>query len=210
MEKLKKILIINNERDNEELGWIPQLEKALKSIEFAEHTIKHYSEITTEIIEELKPQYIILAGRIGHHWDLKEIMENYIPKLKVIKDLNVPILGICAGLQLIAITFGGSIGKMIESDDDRLEEGYIEHFIKKEDTIFEGLNKSFYCRQLHRDEVKVLPDDFIILASSEMCKVQAIKHQTLPIYGFQFHPEWYNDEFSDGKRILANFLKVTP
>lgn len=205
---MKKVLIINNEKYSDDPGWSPQVEKALMEIENVQCTVKHYSEVSRHLINEINPQSIILTGRVGHHWEPNEIEQYYVPKLNVLKEVNIPILGICAGLQLIAIIHGGTIGRMFETEENILEEGYVEHFIIKEDVIFTGLNEKFYCRQFHRDEVKEIPDEFELLASSEMCKVQVLKHKTKSIYGVQFHPEWFNESYPDGKTILTNFLKM--
>ncbi|MFA5312508.1 MAG: gamma-glutamyl-gamma-aminobutyrate hydrolase family protein, partial [Methanomassiliicoccales archaeon] len=51
-----------------------------------------------------------------------------------------------------------------------------------------------------------LPDEFEILAHSENCRIEAIRHRTRPIYGLQFHPEVENTEH--GYDIFKNFLKV--
>ncbi|PID20981.1 hypothetical protein CSV61_12205 [Sporosarcina sp. P3] len=204
----KHVLIINNEKYENELGWSDKVVEALNNIEEVTCTVSHYSKIDSNYIKDLQPQYIIMTGRIGQHWEENEISDRYIPKLNIIKDLPVPVLGICAGLQLTAIMYGGKIGKMVESSDDILEEGYIKHFIKKDHQLLEGVNTSFYCRQLHRDEVKTLPEEFDLLASSEMCAVQMIAHKERPLFGVQFHPEWYNSDYPAGKMILKNFLNI--
>lgn len=204
----KHVLIINNEKYENEIGWSNKVVEALNNIEEVACTVSHYSKIDSDYIKDLQPQYIILTGRIGQHWEENEISDRYIPKLNIIKDLHIPILGICAGLQLTAIMYGGEIGKMVESSEDILEEGYIEHFIKKDHPLLEGVNNSFYCRQLHRDEVKTIPEEFDLLASSEMCAVQMIAHKEKPLFGVQFHPEWYTHDYPAGKMILKNFLSL--
>lgn len=202
----KHILIINNEKYEKEPGWSNKIEEALKNTEKVICTISHYSNISYEFIEKIKPQYIILTGRIGHHWEENEISEEYIPKLNIIKELDIPILGICAGIQLMVIMYGGNIGKIVAGKDDILEEGYTKHFIKKEHELLQGLNENFYCYQFHRDEVKTLPDQFELLASSDMCNIQMIAHKERSMFGVQFHPEWFNADYPDGQKILRNFL----
>lgn len=206
----EKVLIINNEKYNDEPGWSKKIEKALNNIKPVNCTIAHHSEISSEFINQVNPSRIILTGRIGHQWVANEISNDYIPKLSIIKNTHVPVLGICAGLQLIAIMFGGNIGKMVDSDNDVLEEGYTKLFTHKEHELLHGLGEHFYCNEFHRDEIKTLPEEFELLASSNMCKVQMISHKTRPIFGVQFHPECYNEEYPDGKQILTNFLEATP
>lgn len=204
----KHVLIINNEKYDNEPGWAHKIEEAIKKVEKVTCTTSHYSKIDSSFINKLGPQYIILTGRIGQHWEENEITEDYIPVLSTLKSFHIPTLGICAGMQLISIMYGGSIGKMIETEKDILEEGYVEHFKKAENKLLQGLNSSFYCKQFHRDEVKKLPNEFTLLASSNNCQVQAIAHINLPTFGVQFHPEWFNEEFPDGKKIFRNFLSV--
>lgn len=199
---------MNNEKHGSEPGWSNKVEQALKKIEDVVCTISHYSKINQGYLKEQKPDYIILTGRVGQHWEEDEIEDKYIPKLKIMKNIDVPVLGICAGLQLISIMYGGNIGKMVESKEDVLEEGYTKHFIKKEHKLLKKVNNPFYCQQFHRDEVKNLPEEFDLLASSEMCEVQMITHKELPIYGVQFHPEWFNSDYPDGQQILKNFLNI--
>jgi GMP synthase (glutamine-hydrolysing) len=58
----------------------------------------------------------------------------------------------------------------------------------------------------HNDEIKVLPDKFMLLGSSATCKVQAFEHQQRPIFSFQFHPEVQNTQF--GNTMFQNFIKI--
>ncbi|SCZ80376.1 glutamine amidotransferase-related protein [Acidaminobacter hydrogenoformans] len=205
----KKVLIINNERDPDDFGWIPRLKSAIEAIESVHFIMQHFSSVSIDNIEIIEPDCIIIYGRVTHHWDLEEIMQSYLSELEMIQALQKPTLGICAGLELMAIAFGGEIGRMSENGmGDVLEEGYIRKTILKKNPLFEGLEGTFCCRELHREEVKVLPAEFELLATSEMCRVQGIKHKDKPMYGVQFHPEWYNSDYPDGSIILHNFLKI--
>ncbi len=205
----KKILIINNERDNEDLGWIEQLKKAIFEIDLVDIKVIHHSEISQSVISEFKPDLVIPYGRVTHHWTIEEITESYSKELEFLENTTITTLGICAGFELMAIAHGASIGKMVEDDnDDVLESGYVDQKILKNNSLFDGLGETFNCRELHREEVKNIPKKFDLLASSKMCKIQAIKHRDKEMYGIQFHPEWYNEEFMDGRVILENFLEL--
>lgn len=204
----KKILIINNERDEDDFGWIPHIQEAISKIENVSFEIKHHSKVSEEIIQCVKPNLVLLTGRVTHHWSLKEILNSYKSELELLKKIEIPTLGICAGHQLLGISYGSEFGKMIESEEDILEEGYTDIEIVKQAPLFKRLKENFRCMELHRDEVKELPSEFEILASTEMCKIQAMKHNKKNLYGLQFHPEYYNDENPDGKIILENFLNM--
>ncbi len=121
--------------------------------------------------------------------------------IDLILNLDVPILGICLGHQLIALAFGGKIGKA-----DKEEYALTKIYVDNEDDIFLGIPKEFNAWASHKDEVKELPKDFIILAHSDICKIEAMKHKSKPIYGVQFHPEVAHTEY--GSEILKNFCKV--
>lgn len=208
---MKKILIINNERDFDDFGWIPTIKEAILKIEKCEFEVLHHKEIDKEKIKKIKPDYIYLTGRVTYDWDLEEILKDYKKEIEMIKTTDIPILGVCAGHQLIAIVHGASFGKMIEvnpGEEDIRETGFTEIKIKKHDKIFDGFKNKFTAYELHRDEVKGVPDEFDLLASTEMCKIQAMKHKKRKLYSVQFHPEKYNENNTDGKIILENFLKL--
>jgi GMP synthase (glutamine-hydrolysing) len=113
---------------------------------------------------------------------------------------NGPILGECVGMQLMAIHFGGKAGP-----SEIPEYGLSKLKVIEEDELFSGLPKEFMVWESHNDEVKEVPN-FSILAMSENCKIQAVKHVKKPFYGVQFHPEVNNTE--NGSQILQNFLNV--
>jgi GMP synthase (glutamine-hydrolysing) len=140
---------------------------------------------------------LVLSGgapRIGLDDELGNTAE-YLEKA------TFPILGICAGHHFMGRFFGG---KVIPSKTP--EYGKIELKIIKQDQLFEGVAKKSIVWESHNDEVFVLPNDFIILADSENCKVQAMKHKNKPFYGLQFHPEVEHTEY--GSVIFKNFVEL--
>jgi GMP synthase (glutamine-hydrolysing) len=60
----------------------------------------------------------------------------------------------------------------------------------------------------HYCEIKNLPSDFELLASTEECRIQTMRHKQNLTYGVQFHPNNYTDEYPDGKKILNNFIQL--
>jgi GMP synthase (glutamine-hydrolysing) len=111
-----------------------------------------------------------------------------------------PIMGICVGLQLMAIHCGGTAGPSKVP-----EYGLAKIRVIEEDDLFKGLPKEFLVWESHNDEVKDAPD-FRVLAVSENCSVQAVKHLKRPYYGVQFHPEVNNTEH--GEEIYRNFVSI--
>ena len=74
--------------------------------------------------------------------------------------------------------------------------------------LFEGLAAEAIVYQLHGGELKQLPAGFLRLAESDVCRIQAIAHWTLPLFGLQFHPERYDANHQDGRRILQNYFRL--
>jgi GMP synthase (glutamine-hydrolysing) len=113
---------------------------------------------------------------------------------------NGPILGECVGMQLMALHFGGKAGPA-----ELPEYGLSRLKVMVEDDLFKGLPNEFLVWESHNDEVKEAPD-FVILAMSDNCRIQAVKHVKKPFYGVQFHPEVNDTEY--GSQILKNFVDV--
>jgi GMP synthase (glutamine-hydrolysing) len=116
-------------------------------------------------------------------------------------NLKKPLLGICYGHQMIAYVWGGKVEK-----GGSAEYGMGEITVDEEDALFMGLPKKFRAWVSHFDEVKQLPPAFVVLAHSETCKIEAMKHSSLPIFSVQFHPEVWHTE--NGEKILKNFLEA--
>ena len=163
-------------------------------------------EVETKIVpntssfDELLKQDInglVLSGgapRIGLQDALGNIDE-YLQKA------SFPIIGICAGHQYMARFFGGKA-----EPSEKPEFGKVELIISKKDELFDGVPKKSVVWESHNDEVTRLPKEFELLASSENCKVQAMKHKNKPFYGLQFHPEVEHTVF--GEQIFKNFVKI--
>lgn len=116
-------------------------------------------------------------------------------------ELDVPILGICLGLHIIAKHYGGEVGKGNIG-------GYAEVEIEllKNDELFDGIPEKFTVWASHADEVKRIPKNFIHLAKSDICNFEAIKHPEKPVYGVQWHPEVYHSSF--GEEVYINFINI--
>lgn len=114
---------------------------------------------------------------------------------------NGPILGMCAGHQLIASHFNGTAQAAVVPGF-----GKTEIIIDEKDEIFEGLPDKFIAWNSHNDEVGSISDDMKLLAHSKDCQYEAICHKTKPIFGLQFHPEVQHTEY--GYKIFENFVEI--
>ena len=158
-----------------------------------------YSEIvlpsiSKKDIEENNISAIILSGGPSSVNDADG------PKItKDIYDLNIPILGICYGVQFTIKSFGGKI----QSSDGR-EYGRSKIHYKSEHKLFKNIAENSTVWMSHGDHIETIPTGFEVVALSEKNVPAAIVHKTKPIFGLQFHPEVVHSE--KGKEILSNFL----
>ncbi|MCX7903412.1 MAG: glutamine-hydrolyzing GMP synthase [Caloramator sp.] len=145
-------------------------------------------------IKKSNPKGIIFSGGPNSVYDEKA------PKIdKEIFELNIPILGICYGDQLIAESLGGKV--------DRAEVREYGNTLIKFDLsskLFKGLEEKAICWMSHTDQIVKLPEGFRVTASSENCPIAAMEDEKRNIFGLQFHPEVHHTQF--GREIINNFL----
>ncbi len=113
---------------------------------------------------------------------------------------NIPILGICFGMQLICKKFNGKVKKTSSG-----EYGKASLEIIKNVKILEGLEKYLEVWMSHGDSVVELPKDFSSIATTNTEGFSAIKADNQEIYGIQFHPEVTHT--LDSGKIISNFVK---
>ncbi|WP_457634650.1 glutamine-hydrolyzing GMP synthase [Persephonella sp.] len=157
-----------------------------------------YSEIlpynaTIDEIKKHKPKGIILSGGPAsvYHPDAPKPDER-------IFDLNVPILGICYGLQLLTQHFGGEVVKAERHEYGRAELEILDH-----EDLFYGLPNEIHVWMSHGDRVTKLPEGFEPIARTYNAPFAAIRNREKKIWGVQFHPEVSHTYL--GKEILKNF-----
>jgi GMP synthase (glutamine-hydrolysing) len=114
-------------------------------------------------------------------------------------ELNLPILGLCYGHQLLAQLTHGKVEPAACK-----EYGTAQVIINKPVGVLEGLSGKEKVWMSHGDTVFSLPSEFEELAHSDSCPVAAFRHKTKPIYGLQWHPEVIHTE--KGARMLHNFI----
>jgi GMP synthase (glutamine-hydrolysing) len=113
---------------------------------------------------------------------------------------EIPVLGICYGLQLIAKIFGGKI----KSSKKRREFGRAYLIKKRSSQLIRYFNFSGSVWMSHEDAVVKLPKNFKTIASTKDSKLTIIENIKDKIYGVQFHPEVTHTE--NGKQIFENFV----
>ncbi|HEX3657077.1 MAG TPA: glutamine-hydrolyzing GMP synthase [Pirellulales bacterium] len=150
--------------------------------------------ISADRIRELAPRGIILSGGPASVYD------EGAPKCDPdIFRLGIPVLGICYGMQLACEALGGRV----ESVPAR-EYGRAMCEVVGDNELFEGVPATTEVWMSHGDQVSRVSGEFRPIASTGTCPIAAVKHERLPIYGLQFHPEVTHTQA--GSQLLANFL----
>ncbi|HPP31114.1 MAG TPA: glutamine-hydrolyzing GMP synthase [Soehngenia sp.] len=150
--------------------------------------------ISIERIKELNPKAIIFTGGPN------SVYEEKSPKIsQEIFNLDIPILGICYGAQLIAYSLGGEVKKALAR-----EYGKVELEIIAESKLYENVKKKSVCWMSHTDYVESLPEGFVVTAKTDSCKTASFENAEKKIYAVQYHPEVLHTE--EGEKIISNFL----
>ena len=156
--------------------------------------IKPYNKITPQEIQAAGYQGIIFTGGPNSVYD--ERSPHYDP---AILNLEIPILGICYGAQLMAYMADGQVS----SADASSEYGKTELFTY-DNVLFQGFQNHSVCWMSHTDYISQVPEGFRVIARTDKCPCAAMADENRKLYAVQFHPEVTHTEF--GKQMLYNFL----
>jgi len=150
-------------------------------------------DISLENLTKLNPKGIIFSGGPSSVYDSGAP----IPDKKIFQ-LNVPILGICYGHQIIVNNFGGKIKRANK------EYGSSVLTIDSNSDILNGIGDSVRAWMSHGDEAEDVPEGFEIIGHTESSRSAAIANKQKTVFGIQFHPEVVHTEKGTG--ILKNFV----
>ena len=150
-----------------------------------------------EVIKEKNPIGIVLSGGPN------SVYEQNAPTIdKRVFELNIPLLGICYGMQLMVHLLGGEV--VPATNDLSREYGKALTTFHSHCLLFNTLPSKGITWMSHGDFVKKIPDGFRISAKTEHCQTAAIFDDKRNFYGMQFHPEVEHTE--NGKEMLRKFL----
>lgn len=180
------ILVINNKGQ-----YNHRIQRSLQYLNIPSELVSNTH--TIEEIEAKSPIGLILGG--GPSIEGAGNSEEYI------KHFDIPILGICLGHQLIAKAYGGEV-----STSETESYAQVKININNDENLFNQIGPEMDVWSSHKDEVKTIPEEFEILASSDLCDVESFKHKDKDIYGIQFHPEVHHTP--KGSIIFENFYKI--
>ncbi|WP_424357901.1 GMP synthase subunit A [Methanocella sp. MCL-LM] len=184
MDKLK-LLVINNYGQTCHL-----IHRSLRDLGMDAKLVSNTS--TVEDILNQSPDGLVFSG--GPTMERAGNGENLIK-------IDLPILGICLGHQLMAKAYGGEIRTGQYGGFARVDIDIVD-----EDAILKGVGPKTVVWASHQDEVAKLPPDFTLLAKSNICDIEAMRHKSKPLFGVQWHPEVSHTE--KGTLLLQNFLEV--
>lgn len=139
-------------------------------------------------------QKVILSGRRKNKKEINSINSKII---KTCYTNETPILGICYGAEIIALTFGGTLHRT------DLIQGFNRINIEKPTKLLEKAHCDVY--ESHSYAISHLPDNFICVASSSTSKHEIICHNSKRIFGTQFHPE---KSGACGTELIRNFISL--
>jgi len=162
--------------------------------------LQRYTEVSREWLDSTAIKALVIGGNVTD-WAVYD-KKNLHELRKVVQGAMLPILGLCGGLQFIAMTHGvhlGPIRRLNEGEKDTREDygpGYFKEWdftrvkVLKSHSLFNGLEDPTFL-EAHYLELKEIPKSFELLASTDDCRIQVIKQIGKLVYGTQFHPEAY-------------------
>lgn len=155
-----------------------------------------------DMVTHRSPDLAILTGSnfMLSKSDTKTVFQQ---EMDLVRKLDIPFLGICFGHQLIGAAYGAEV-----NDLGQTIRALKEVKLLAKDPIFDGLPETIQVSESHRQALSNVPKGFRHLAESFTSRVEAIAHETRPIYGLQFHPERSDDKNPHGQLIIQNFVRL--
>ena len=191
-----------------------------------------YRQFNLSLLNELQPRAVVMSG-FGRRFQDYQV-EWFLGMAEVMHKADLPMLCICGSHQLLGFTFNQDLRQTAHLEDEPmrllgydedlphqtaegacsdlspyyLAKGFFPIRRVKSDPLFAGLPGVMMMHCWHYCEVKRLPAGFEILASSNHCRIESMRHVSRPLYGIQFHAEAYEAPYHDGRQLLANFFQI--
>ena len=162
--------------------------------EFGVYSELHPHTVTLEEIKEMNPTGIIFSGGPNSVYG-----EDSFRCDERIFDLDIPILGICYGMQLMTMHFGGKVERA-----KHREYGKAAINIEKQSKLFSNLPEEQVVWMSHGDLVVEAPAGFEVNATNPSCPIASMSNEEQGLYAVQFHPEVRHSVH--GNEMLKNFV----
>lgn len=180
--------------------------------------IMRYAHVTPQRLRDLEAQALFISGNSAD-------ADQYDPAAQAglraaLREMVWPTFGFCGGFQVLAETYGALLARIgplppdVEDPQPAFAPGWQKEFgyqpvtITRRHPLLAGLGDAPVMRHAHSWEIKQVPAGFGLYAETAVSPIQLIIHDTLPIIGTQFHPEYYTDEHPDGRLLIENFCKL--
>lgn len=160
------------------------------------HNNTNYTNNTNNINNNLSCDKVILSGRRMNDREINIVNSRIIRQCF---ENNIPLLGICYGAEILALTLGGAIRKM-----DTPVQDTIPLKVSKSSPLISD-TQTLLVYESHRYCVSKLPEGFESFASSIHCEHEIFSHKVKKLFGTQFHPE---KSGADGLDLLSKFLSL--
>ena len=161
-------------------------------------------DMSDEAVREFAPKGVILAG------GPESVHEENSPRApQAVFELDVPVLGICYGMQTMAVQMGGEV-----KSSDLREFGYAQVQIETAGALLNGIEDhvdsngklSLDVWMSHGDKVTTMPAGFTCMASTDSAPIAGMSNEEKRWYGVQFHPEVTHTK--QGGRMLERFINT--
>jgi len=138
---------------------------------------------------------------------------------EIIRDGTLPIFGFCGGLQFIAETLGVDVvrvGRIPDGEEDPAptyqpgwikEVGYRPIRLIGDHPLHADLGDAPVFRHAHTWELASVPEGFVRIGETDVTPIQMAVHETLPLAGTQFHPEYWTDDAPAGRQLIENWCR---
>jgi para-aminobenzoate synthetase component 2 len=190
MVRMPRILVVDNYD-----SFVYNLVQYLQQLE-ADTTVLRNDEITPDQVTEYDG--VLLSPGPGTPEEAGACVD-------IVKEKGgeVPIFGVCLGLQAIGVAYGGVVGRA-----DELLHGKTSQVFHEGAGVLCGLPSPFTATRYHSLAIAqdTVPDELQVTARTEAGVIMAARHRDLPVEGVQFHPESVLTE--GGHRMLANWLTI--